>query len=755
MDSRLYRTAARTPAWEFSSVPDGWSKDPLRNATAGATATVVSLPLSIGLGVIALAPLGPEYVSWGMMAGLHAAAFLSLIAVLAGARGIAIYAPRGLVTFSIASVAATTLAGAAWLPHSDPYMVVSALFFMLALVGVFQLIFAVARLPRLVKYLPAPVLAGFQNAAAIAIMFSQLPLLLGATTVGSFSHLRSLLADVHLMPLVLGALTLVLVFNGHRLTRRVPPIMLGLAGGVAAYHLVDKLLLPSALGGTLATIAAEIPNGRELAGIIAVTQLPGFVEALPDMVLAAASVAIVASIDVLMGAKVVENMSRQRGNSTRELLCMGTANTLTPLLGGIVGSISIAPTSTNHHAGGRTSLSLLIHGLVMLAMVMFIAPLLSLIPKVVIAALVFYAGIQLVDRWTIRLLQQVWRGRSIQWRDIAVDLLIISLVAGVALTGNMAAAVGLGILISVIVFTVRMSQGMVRRVRYGNKIHSRRSRPVSEMELLATHGRRIMSIELEGPVFFASAEQLHNRIDDAIADGTTHIIVDIERVTEIDSTGTQMLMQTAERAKALDRHLVISGVMLSARASTAMRDQGVWEVVTGERMFPDLDRALEWCETDLLTDVATRTSANGELPLERFDLLAGMTVGDRDALLPLLKRYQWQAGETVFAQGETGDELYLILRGSASVRIELPNGNRRLVTFSAGTIFGEMALLDQDVRSATVLVDEPMVCYALNRASFEHLKLTSPSVAITLLANLAREMSHRIRLTNRAQQESA
>jgi SulP family sulfate permease len=108
-------------------------------------------------------------------------------------------------------------------------MVVSALFFMLALVGVFQLIFAVARLPRLVKYLPAPVLAGFQNAAAIAIMFSQLPLLLGATTVGSFSHLRSLLADVHLMPLVLGALTLVLVFNGHRLTRRVPPIMLGLA----------------------------------------------------------------------------------------------------------------------------------------------------------------------------------------------------------------------------------------------------------------------------------------------------------------------------------------------------------------------------------------------------------------------------------------------------------------------------------------------------------------------------------------------
>ncbi|MCE2991086.1 MAG: hypothetical protein LW838_13185, partial [Nitrosomonadaceae bacterium] len=68
----------------------------MRNILAGATAAVVSLPLSIGLGALAMAPLGPEYIGWGVMAGLHAAAFMSLVAVLAGARGVAIYAPRGL-----------------------------------------------------------------------------------------------------------------------------------------------------------------------------------------------------------------------------------------------------------------------------------------------------------------------------------------------------------------------------------------------------------------------------------------------------------------------------------------------------------------------------------------------------------------------------------------------------------------------------------------------------------------------------------
>ncbi len=741
--------------WEFSSVPDGWTTEPVRNIAAGATATIVSLPLSIGLGVIALAPLGAGYTSIGMMAGLHAAAFLSLIALFAGARGIAIYAPRGLVTFSVAAVVGSTIASATWLPKNDPYMVVSAVFLMLAMVGVFQLIFAVARLPRLVKYLPAPVLAGFQNAAAVAIMLSQLPQLLGQSGTANLGQVWSLISNSHVLQLALGVLTVVLVFNGHRFSKRVPAILFGLAGGTLVYHLIDKLIAPGAVGGTLSAVAAEIPNGTEFAGIMAVTQIPGFIEALPDIILAAASVAIVASIDVLMGAKIVENLSRQRGNSTRELLCMGTANAITPLLGGITGSISIAPTATNFHAGGRSSLSLLTHALVMLAVIMLVAPALTVLPKVVIAALVFYSGIQLVDRWTMRLLLRVLRGRSVRWRDIAVDLTIIFSVTGVALSGNMAAAVGLGILISIVVFTIRMSHGMVRRVRYGNKIHSRRSRPVAEMELLAQHGQRIMAIELEGPVFFASAEQLHNRIDEAIAAGVTHIIVDVERVTEMDSTGTQILMQTADRAKSLGIHLVLSGVMMSERAANIIKDQGVWDAMGEERMLADLDRALDWCETSLLADIVASSGGAHEIALDKLVLLAGMTSDDMDAIRPLLERRQWAAGDVVFKQGDDGNELFMILNGSASVRIELKNGDRRLVTFSPGTIFGEMALLDQSARSATVIADEPMSCYALSRANLNELKSASPSAAMKLLENLAREMSHRIRLANNAQQDAA
>jgi sulfate permease, SulP family len=723
----------------------------MRNILAGATAAVVSLPLSIGLGALAMAPLGPEYVGWGVMAGLHAAAFMSLVAVLAGARGIAIYAPRGLVTFSIASVVATTFVGASWLQGQSPYMVVSAMLLMLAMVGVLQLVFATARLPRLVKYLPAPVMAGFQNAAAIAIMASQIPVLLGLPSGTSVMRLPELSADIHLLGAALGALTLAIVFLSPRVLRRGPPLLIALFIGTLLYHLIDWYK-PGAVGGVVGALESVIPDGRELAGIMAVTQLPGFAEALPKLALGALSIAIVASLDVVLNAKLVENLSGQRRNSTQELLCTGTANTIAPLLGGIAGSISLAPTMTNFQAGARSSLSLLAHGLVALALIVFAAPILGYIPKAVIGALLFYAGMQLVDRWSVQLLRRVFKGRTVQWRTIAIDLLVIALVASVALTGQLAAAVGLGVLISVIVFTVRMSQGVMRRVRFADVLRSRRSRPARELELLAASGRRIMCIELEGPVFFASAEQLQNHVDDAAADGSSHIIVDLERVTEIDSTGAQLFVQVAKRLQSRGAVLVLSGLTAESRVVVSLQEQGVLDAIEAlgaGRLQPDLDRALEWCESAYLSSTASERGRD-LIALEQIDLFQGLEEDERSLVASIMSQHSYATGETVFSEGEEGDALFIIVRGAASVRIALPVGDRRLVTFAPGTVFGEMALLDRQKRSATIRADEELLCYALSRARFDQLALDQPKIAMMLMANIAREMSHRLRTINRA-----
>ena len=89
--------------------------------------------------------------------------------------------------------------------------------------------------------------------------------------------------------------------------------------------------------------------------------------------------------------------------------------------------------------------------------------------------------------------------------------------------------------------------------------------------------------------------------------------------------------------------------------------------------------------------------------------------------------------------------------GNASARLRLPGTNRqtRLITFSPGTVFGEMALLDQEARSATVEADEDLVCYVLDRASFEQLTRQNPAIAIKLLTNLGRELASHLRRANR------
>jgi anti-anti-sigma factor len=382
-------------------------------------------------------------------------------------------------------------------------------------------------------------------------------------------------------------------------------------------------------------------------------------------------------------------------------------------------------------------------------MVPLAAPLLAHLPQVVIGALIVQAGVQLFDRWTLHLGWRVLTGRAVNWGSILMDLFVIGLVTGVALAGQLVLAVFLGIAIAVIVFTLRMSRGVIRSMRYGDEIHSRRTREASDVELLASHGRRIVAIELEGPLFFASAELLHNSIDRVIAQEAHYVILDVARVNEIDSTAARIVLQCSQRMKSAGVHLLMCGHDQRAETSSLLRDHNVAQAITPERLFPDLDRALEWCENDLLQSVRSAAGSEEDRAFELFDLARGFTAADRATLRELLFRRQYAAGATVFAQNDAGDAIYLIVRGSASVRhVDRRGRERRLVTFSAGTVFGEMALIDRQPRSATVIADEPLTCYVLERAAFDRLSDAHPRIGMALLTNLARELSLRIRRAN-------
>jgi CRP-like cAMP-binding protein/anti-anti-sigma regulatory factor len=452
----------------------------------------------------------------------------------------------------------------------------------------------------------------------------------------------------------------------------------------------------------------------------------------------------------------VESLTGQRTDGNRLLRITGGANLVTPLLGGISGGVSVAASTANYKGGARTSLSLVVQSVAIFFAVVGFAPLLGGLPLVVVAAVLMVTAVQLVDKWSLQLLQKIVSRKTIGWRAIALDLAVIAAVAVTAIAGDVVVAVLIGVGVAVVLFVLRMSRSIVRREQYGDARHSRRARDAAESRLLAEHGRRILLLELEGPVFFGSADSLGDRIEAAIADGARYVVLDFRRVNDLDSTGARIVLQSQERLKARGAHLLLAAVDAAAHVNIVLRDAGVVAAVTSGHIFADTDRALEWAENHLIEAVRASAAQGGEYPFVQLDLLAGFSAEERDRFRALLKRREYAAGKVVFREGTEGDELYIIVAGTASVKLKLAEGGastggreQRLVTFAAGTVFGEMALLDREARSATIEADEGLVCYVLDRPAYERITGEMHSIAIKLLTNLGRELSARLRRANR------
>ena len=164
--------------------------------------------------------------------------------------------------------------------------------------------------------------------------------------------------------------------------------------------------------------------------------------------------------------------------------------------------------------------------------------------------------------------------------------------------------------------------------------------------------------------------------------------------------------------------------------------------------FPDVDRAIEHAEDDLLR--SWEQPAAAELALADLTFFTGFEPGQAEAVTALMTRKIYQPGAVLFREGEAGDEVLIATRGTASAYLHLPSGaNIRLATFAPGTIFGELAILDQKPRAATVIADVELVCYGMSRANYGILAERSPAAAIQFMAAIGRELSGRLRSANR------
>jgi SulP family sulfate permease len=727
----------------------------LRNEVVGGLVSAgVAIPLAMGYGMFAFVALGNQYFPDGALAGLVTAVVVGIACVALGDKSSSLYAPRVTTTFFIGILLYN-------LVHSDlPALksgglglIIPAIFAIILLGGVFQALFGVARLGTLIKHTPQPVMSGFQTAAALLLILVQLANVFGFDKSTTFVNA---LKDVHHarpLSVLIAVAVIVATWQSKRFLPKVPPIATGLLVGTVLYYAFGLAGLGNSLGPTIGSglfTSYKVPNFPQFAEL---ARSPGLLSLLPTIIGGALALAIVASIDALLCAKLLAQPGEAKANSDRLLMRLGAANTVAAGFGGITGGFNIGPSRDNRAFGGRTPLSALVNAAALLVTLVVLFPALSFLPCVALSAVIMVIAFQHFDPWTLRLLRRLGQTSAGHRRKVLLDLLVVLLVAGLSIAVDIVLAVFLGVAIAALLFMVRMSRSIIRRQYRGAQVRSRRFRPLQEMEALGRRGSSILVMELQGALFFGSAEKVANEIAVQTQQETRYVILDLRRITEIDSTGSQILQEINADLASHGRHLLLS-VAQPSEPAELLADSGVVDAVTKERMFPDLDRALAWAEDDLLRAEAPAGEAPAELALDQAGILAGFTPAEMKRVAERFVRRLYEAGKVIFSEGDPGSELFVVASGTASASLrQASGGDIRLVTFSPSTVFGELAVLDAGVRSATVTADSELVCYALSAQDFAALSESAPAVAIKLLANLARRMSHRLREANRTIQQ--
>jgi SulP family sulfate permease len=712
---------------------DGWG---------GLSAMLVAVPSAIAFGVTVFAPLGGLYAAQGALAGMLGAAVLGLVAPAVGGTARLISAPCAPAAAVLSAFAIQAMARG-----TPPEAVLVQLTLVSLLGGALQLVFGLAGIGRLIRYMPYPVVSGYMTGVGLTIVVSQIPRFLGAPEEMPLARALASPQAWQTTAIAVGGATLAMMLAAPRLTKSVPAAVLGLGVGVATYFgfasaapelrvLEPNPLVVGALGGSFATLfAAQLARWGGFAALAA--------RDLIDILVPAATLAILLSIDTLKTCVVLDALTRSRHNPNRELIGQGIANLGAGATGGMPGAGTMGPTLVNVTSGAQTRASSMVAGALALFALLVFAPLIGWVPIAALSAILILVGVRMIDWASFAFLRN---------RSTVLDFAVVAAVVAVAMSYSLVAASGVGVALAALLFVrEQIASTVVHRRGSGRTMFSKRVRLPDEMRVLQEHGDETAVLELQGSLFFGTADQLYNALEPEISARRT-LVLDLRRVQSVDITVAHLLEQIEDRLAERGAMLLFSDLPRSLPSGRDLRryfgEIGLMRAEHRAYVFDELDDALEWVEERILEAAQLRRAQEAPLELREIDLFAGRKEETLAALEACMERRGIAAGARIFSVGDAGDELFLIRRGA--VRVVLPLAGREshhIATFGRGDFFGEMSFLDREPRSADAVAFTDVELYALSRRRFDALAAEHKKLALQLMDALARVLSIRLRYT--------
>ncbi|MEG6508519.1 SulP family inorganic anion transporter [Methyloligella sp. 2.7D] len=471
------------------------------DAIAGLTVAIVALPLSMAIAIAS--GVTPDR-------GLYTAIIGGfLISALGGSR-FQIGGPAG----AFIVVVATTVA-----VHG-----VEGLLLATMISGVFLMLAGFLRLGTFVKFIPYPVTVGFTAAIALIIFASQIKELLGLAMpngepgplLPKLVALWDALPSISVSAVVLSLASIVVIMGLRRTRPGWPSMLIAVVGAsLAAWGLgLDVETIGTRFGGIPASLPSPALPEISLAKAIAV--LP-----------AAASFALLGSIESLLSAVVADSMTGRRHRSNCELVAQGIANIAAPLFGGFCVTGTIARTATNIRSGARGPVSGMLHSGFLLLFLVVAAPLAAFIPLAALAGVLATVAWNMSERHAFATLLKASRGDAVVLLVTFLLTVFVDLTTGI-LVGFAAAS---------LLFLHRMSQSV--EVEAGLALEDKADRIEGEAreayDPSEAGGREIAVCRISGAFFFGAAASVANALERIAAKPKAYVI-DVSAVPFLDST---------------------------------------------------------------------------------------------------------------------------------------------------------------------------------------------------------------------------
>lgn len=725
------------------------AKSWLKDTVGGSVAGLLAIPEAMAYAVIIFSPLAvhrPEVLPIGIVSCILAVFLSNLIPVAFGGPRILIGTPFSLASVMLGVLAAQIVVSVT--PEGgepDIDLAFVLLLSVVAISGIIQVFLGLFRLGDLAKFVPMPVIAGLRNGTAIVIIISQVRPILG------FDGSESIVFTEILWPTALiGLLTFFVMWLGPRLTKKVPSAVLAILMGTLAYYVLASFGMGPQLTDVVGAIPSTIPTPQYADDLLGVVTSAETLSLLLPLLPTALALAVLNTLQTLIAVVTADNLMETRSPSNRELVGQGISNFASGIFGGMAASGAMGGTLTNYGNGGRGVPSRFAASALALAVILFLGPVISHLPKIVLAGCLLALALSIFDRPGLQLLSDAIQ-RKVNLREALKDLSIIATVMIILLVFGPLAAVGAGVLVALAHFIVSMAHDNVRRQFTGESIRSHVHRNDSENEALVELGKKVRIIELEGPLFFGTSDRLASKLEELSQEDVSYILLDFKRTSEIDTTAVSLLCQARNACLKNGSKLVLCSLEDKPAVARFLRSSKLYDEFDRSETHINSDDGLAHIEDALLDDAFGSGRYQVDLPAKDISVLNVLSAQNHEHLLPYLETQTFSHGDAVIKQGASADAIYFIQRGQADIEVTFGDGiARNLGILCPGAIFGEMAVLDGNPRSATIVADGELGCLRLSIASLEELGTKFPEVRHALMAAIGLELSKRIRISNRA-----